>query len=161
MSSKKVPRSTYKTKVSEAGTKRKVKKDGALYPLYGQEKALNNIDLLRNESKYLTYDQLAGLIKISPNTLRKAIKEYPEVAIAIGEGRAIGAREAGKKLYEKAVIDGDLRALTFYLERYCDRKQGISLEMDDVTDKANRLQNIEDWYNVEYGVKDNDNAVSK
>lgn len=153
MSKKKAQKHKYRTQISEAGTARKVKKDGNLYPLYGQEKALDNIDLLKEEAKYLTYKQLAGLIRVTPETLKKAMKEFPEVGLAIEEGKALGASEAGKKLYRKAIEEGDTKSLIFYLERYCDRKQGISIEMDDVTDKAYRLQDINDWYSVEYAGK--------
>ncbi len=87
-----------------------------------QEKMLpENLHALANEIVRLSrlgnsWSGMAGRLGLFPDELRKLCMAYPELARAAAFGLGVGSEDMTQMVYEKAIVEKDLAAATFWLK---------------------------------------------
>jgi len=93
-------------------------------------KALTNDDIIQVEalSAVCTKSQMASYFGMTEKTFRALENRQPEVLTAYRRGRAKAIADIGSILYQKA-IEGDMRAIQFYLKTQAGWSEKSSLEL--------------------------------
>jgi hypothetical protein len=93
-------------------------------------KALTNTDIIQVEalSAVCTKSQMASYFGMTEKTFRAVENRQPEVLTAYRRGRAKAIADIGGILYQKA-IEGDMRAIQFYLKTQAGWSEKSSLEL--------------------------------
>ena len=89
-----------------------------------------------------TKSQMAAYFGVTEKTFRAIEKRQPEVFTAYRRGRARAVADIGSALYQKA-LEGDIRAMQFYLKTQAGWSEKSRLELSDTEESQDQRWTIE------------------
>ena len=67
----------------------------------------------------LTEEQMADVWQVSPRTVARSKQQKPEFCHALTRGKAVANLSMSQRLYKRAVEDGDISAIKYWLVNRC------------------------------------------
>lgn len=107
------------------------------------------LQLIEKEAGYLNLRQMAGLLGINRDTFRLLLRDDPRLSEAIERGKAKKVSKVAKAL-NGAILDGDVTAMKFFLERIGEWKESKHVALEEVEREKAPLQNLDDWYTDDF-----------
>ena len=100
------------------------------------------IDQVEALAAVCTKAQIAAYFSVTEKTFRAIEQRQPEVFTAYRRGRARAVADVGSILYQKA-LDGDIRAMQFYLKTQAGWSEKSRLELSGAEELQNMLWTVE------------------
>jgi hypothetical protein len=100
------------------------------------------VDQVEALAAVCTKAQMAAYFGVTEKTLRAIEQRQPEVFTAYRRGRARAVADIGSILYQKA-LDGDIRAMQFYLKTQAGWSEKSRLELSKAEEPENRHWSVE------------------
>ena len=100
------------------------------------------IDQVEALAAVCTKAQMAAYFGVTEKTLRAIEQRQPEVFTAYRRGRARAIADIGSALYQKA-LDGDIRAMQFYLKTQGGWSEKSRLELSNTDESQDQRWTIE------------------
>jgi hypothetical protein len=100
------------------------------------------VDQVEALAAVCTKAQMAAYFGVTEKTLRAIEQRQPEVFTAYRRGRARAVADIGSILYQKA-LDGDIRAMQFYLKTQGGWSEKSRLELSNTDESQDQRWTIE------------------
>ena len=100
------------------------------------------VDQVEALAAVCTKAQMAAYFGVTEKTLRAIEQRQPEVFTAYRRGRARAIADIGSALYQKA-LDGDIRAMQFYLKTQGGWSEKSRLELSNTDESQDQRWTIE------------------